>query len=78
MKVNAFETIEVNIKNDRDETVSFESGQSIVSFPYIRGDLVEKGFGENIHLITSITSSNIIDFNRQVWRALIRSRKLHT
>ena len=34
VKVNAFETIEVNIKNDRDENVSFEFGKSIVSLHF--------------------------------------------
>ena len=31
VKVNSFETIEMNIKNDRNENVSFEFGSSIVT-----------------------------------------------
>lgn len=34
VKVNSFETVEVNIKNDRNENVSFESGKSIVTLHF--------------------------------------------
>jgi hypothetical protein len=34
VKVNSFETIEVNIKNDQDENVSFEFGKSIATLHF--------------------------------------------
>ena len=34
VKVNSFETIEMNIKNDRNENVSFESGKSIATLHF--------------------------------------------
>ena len=34
VKVNSFETIEMDIKNDRNENVSFESGKSIATLHF--------------------------------------------
>ena len=34
VKVNSFETIEVNIKNDQNENVSFEFGKSIATLHF--------------------------------------------